>query len=504
MTNARELANLVGGTLTNVTSGTNNVALGDEALEAVTSGSENVAIGKDAGTAITTGTDNTFVGMEAGKNTTDRNHNTGLGNEALKTNVNGAKNVAVGSGALLTMNPASDSDTYNVGVGYDAGGSITTGVDNTLIGGLVGDALTSGKQNVAIGGGTDYAALGSDTQGKFTVAVGFGALRAQNFTSDTASNNVAVGYFAGGVMTTGTGNTFVGSLAGDDCVDGTNNTAVGKSSLSADAGDNNTAVGLEALRDTTGSVNTAIGKNSGNAITSGSKNTILGAYNGNQDSVDIRTSDNNIVLSDGDGNVQYWHRGADNTTVLAGAHAGAAWTTDSGFRIHGNGVTAQWVSLTNESVTATDETMIIHRKAAVTNGEALQFYRAGSAVGTITVSSGSTAFNTSSDYRLKENVSDITGATERLKQLKPKKFSWIEDEIDTADNEGFIAHEIQEVVPKVVVGAKDGTREGKDGTTIPHYQQIDLSKLVPLLTAALQEAIAKIETLETEVAALKG
>ena len=61
MTNARELANLVGGTLTNLTSGTDNVALGDEALEAVTSGSNNTGIGVNAGTAITTGSNNTVV-----------------------------------------------------------------------------------------------------------------------------------------------------------------------------------------------------------------------------------------------------------------------------------------------------------------------------------------------------------------------------------------------------------------------------------------------------------
>ena len=125
--------------------GNENVIIGDEAGTALTTGDSNVFVGYKAGEDLTTGTDNTFVGTEAGKNTTDRNHNTGVGNETLKTNVNGAKNVAVGSGALLTMNPASDSDTYNVAVGYDAGGSITTGVENTIVGALAGDALTTGE-----------------------------------------------------------------------------------------------------------------------------------------------------------------------------------------------------------------------------------------------------------------------------------------------------------------------------------------------------------------------
>ena len=124
--------------------------------------------------------------------------------------------------------------------------------------------------------------------------------------------------------------------------------------------------------------------------------------------------------------------------------------------------------------------------------------------GSITVSSGSTSFNTSSDYRLKENVSDLTGATERLKQLQPKKFSWIDDKLDAADTEGFLAHEVQEIVPKSVAGDKDEMKEDKEGNTVPRYQSIDYSKLVPLLTASLQEAIAKIETLETKVAALEA
>lgn len=150
----------------------------------------------------------------------------------------------------------------------------------------------------------------------------------------------------------------------------------------------------------------------------------------------------------------------------------------------------------------------------------IEFKNPNGSVGTITTSSSSTAYNTSSDHRLKENVVDITGATERLKQLQPKRFNFIADADTTVD--GFLAHEVSSIVPEAITGTHnevqvweedeelpEGVSVGDnklddEGNTIPVYQGIDQSKLVPLLTASLQEAIAKIETLETEMTALKA
>jgi hypothetical protein len=159
------------------------------------------------------------------------------------------------------------------------------------------------------------------------------------------------------------------------------------------------------------------------------------------------------------------------------------------------------------------------------NGDVILFRRSGSGVGSISVTTSSTSYNTSSDYRLKENIADITGAIARVKQLAPKRFNFIADPDDTTVD-GFLAHEAQTVVPEAVTGthngletwtqreiddgeAPDGTSAGdnkldEDGNTIPEMQGIDQSKLVPLLTAALKEAITKIETLETEMTALKA
>ena len=129
---------------------------------------------------------------------------------------------------------------------------------------------------------------------------------------------------------------------------------------------------------------------------------------------------------------------------------------------------------------------------------ALACFHSGSYVGGVQYANSSTSFQTSSDARLKENISNIDGAITRIKQLSPKRFNFIIEPSVIVD--GFLAHEAQTVVPEAV----SGTHNEVDADGNPVYQGIDQSKLVPLLTAALKEAIAKIETLETKVAALEA
>ena len=114
--------------------------------------------------------------------------------------------------------------------------------------------------------------------------------------------------------------------------------------------------------------------------------------------------------------------------------------------------------------------------------------------GYIQISGTSTSFLTSSDYRLKENVTAVTDGISRLQRLKPSRFNFIADPNTTVD--GFLAHEVQAIVPEAISGIKDEV----DADGNPKYQGIDQSKLVPLLVAALQEAIGRIETLEGMVA----
>jgi len=107
-------------------------------------------------------------------------------------------------------------------------------------------------------------------------------------------------------------------------------------------------------------------------------------------------------------------------------------------------------------------------------------------------SSNTTAYGTSSDYRLKENVSYTWDATTRLKQLKPARFNWIKQGTSTV-HDGFLAHEVSAIVPSAIVGAKDAVDENDD----PKYQQIDQAKLVPLLVKTIQELEARITALES-------
>ena len=136
-------------------------------------------------------------------------------------------------------------------------------------------------------------------------------------------------------------------------------------------------------------------------------------------------------------------------------------------------------------------------RAGTTLSGHINFYNGNGLVGSITTDASATAYNTLSDYRLKENVVPLTGAIDRLNQLQVHRFNFIADPDTTVD--GFLAHEAQAVVPECVTGTKDEV----DDEGNPVYQGIDQSKLVPLLTAALQEALAEIESLKARVTALE-
>jgi len=128
---------------------------------------------------------------------------------------------------------------------------------------------------------------------------------------------------------------------------------------------------------------------------------------------------------------------------------------------------------------------------ATSNSNQILFYNGNGLVGTIGTNGSATAYATSSDYRLKENVTTSWDATTRLKQLKPSRFNFIADADTTVD--GFLAHEVQSVVPEAISGTKDEV----DADGNPVYQGIDQSKLVPLLVKTIQELEARIVALET-------
>ena len=136
---------------------------------------------------------------------------------------------------------------------------------------------------------------------------------------------------------------------------------------------------------------------------------------------------------------------------------------------------------------------IFNRANTTLNSYIFDFQNNGTTVGYIRYNNTTTAYVTSSDYRLKENVVEMTGALDRVSQLKPSRFNFIADADKTVD--GFLAHEVQEIVPEAISGEKDAVDE--EGN--PDYQGIDQSKLVPLLVGAIQELKAEIETLKTQI-----
>ena len=126
---------------------------------------------------------------------------------------------------------------------------------------------------------------------------------------------------------------------------------------------------------------------------------------------------------------------------------------------------------------------------------ATQYRFNNSTVGQVNITSSATSYATSSDYRLKENIAPMTGALDKVAQLKPVTYKW---KVDGSDGEGFIAHELAEVCPHAVSGEKDAV----DADDNPVYQGIDTSFLVATLTAALQETKALLDTQAETINAL--
>jgi hypothetical protein len=545
-TSGSENASLGYWSLTDNTTGNYNVALGSRSLKSNTTANNNTAVGYQAGYSATTGGSNSYLGQGAGYTGTTSYYNVAMGNSALYYTTTGVSNVAIGVSALQSNTTASNNTAvgyqslfanttggqntavgyqslldattalYNTAVGHQAGANITTGNANTAVGRLSFSTNTTGQSNSAIGN----EALYSNTTGSFNSALGHYAL----YFNTTASNNVAVGYQSLYDNTTGDDMVAVGYQALANNTTGQDNVGVGLQSLTLNTtGSYNVAMGLQSLRsNTTANYNTAVGyqagytnttaiqgtfvgeqagfsnttgigntfvgsdsgylmttgtrnqffgKNSGEMITTGSKNTIIGAYNGNEGGLDIRTSDNNIVLSDGDGNPRGWF-GPDGDFYVGCTSVPSASVT--GFSVQDNA----------------GKCYVLQACTGTTLNTMTGFFNSNGLVGTIQTSGSSTSYNTSSDYRLKENVVYNWDATTRLKQLKPARFNFIADASTTVD--GFLAHEAQAVVPEAVHGTHNEVDD--DGAAV--MQGIDQSKLVPLLVKTIQELEARITALE--------
>jgi len=391
---------------------------------------------------------------------------------------------------------------------------------NGTTGLITAGATSSGgsgvASNTALGGG----ALQGNTSGQYNVAIGNNALNAIT----TASSNTAVGYYAGYLNTTAGGQTFVGYQAGFNST-ASNNTAIGSSAgTSITTGTGNTCIGSQAGQNmTTGVQNTFIGgawntNGAGYYVTTGSKNTIIGGYDGNQGGVDIRTLSNRIVISDGDGNPRIYNDG-QTTTFSPNSSASVQIIPDAGGITGGTigrvgwtvaGYSGQYIS--GDVISSAAYGML--GSDSGTSGWRIWTYSGGYAY-RFQFNANGAAYNTTgtwgtiSDIRIKQDIVPANSAWSDIKALAFKKYRFKSDVAFESSEEnttgfkaptlfGLVAQEVQEISPGLV--EETDSDEVEDGKLLA----IKTSVLLMKATKALQEAMERIETLETKIQQLEN
>ena len=369
---------------------------------------------------IGSGTPNTGAFTTLTTTSTINNLTVGRGAGSVSTNT------AVGASALATNSTGAGCTA----IGYTAA-NVSTGDDITAVGTAAALLTTTGNNLVAVG----TSALRSNTSGAFNTALGRDALRLNT----TGANQVAIGYQAGYSQTTGGGN-----------------------------GGQNVFIGDTSGLNTTSDLNTFVGRASGYLVTTGRKNTILGGYNGNQGGLDIRTGNNYIVLSDGDGNPRGYYNGA-----------GSFW----GFN-NGGAANSTVLNVYNDNASSPYGQYISFSAASPNN---TTYYFLGCNDSTTSCfriwSNGTTSGR--SDSRLKKNIVDATPKLADICQLQVRNYEWNES-IDGHKEIGLIAQEVETVFPGLVV-THDLEKDGDD------YKEVKYSAFVPILIKALQELKAEFD-----------
>ena len=342
----------------------------------------------------------------------------------------------------------------------------TTGGFNSAFGRQTLASNTTGTYNSAFGMG----ALNTLTTGSFNTACGEGALQLQT----TASSNVAVGYQAGYTNTTGQYNTFVGTSAGNLA---------------------------------TGGNNQFIGNGAGRSVTTGGGNSIIGNYSGNQGGLDIRTSNNYIVLSDGDGNPRAWI-GAGNDNDLFRVGTTSTGTSSFMHAIQYSQTSRYVINFANTTSANNPSGVIIDypNSGSTTSSDNLLYCGISSgARATIRNNGGLANFQANnvniSDRREKDNFAPAKSYLNVICAIPVQTFNYIDQDLedDPGLTLGVVAQDVQEVAPELVMESNWGTSDNPK-MRLSIYQ----TDLQYALMKCIQEQQAIIESLTARVSALEG
>lgn len=400
---------------------------------------------------------------------------------------------------IFKTNDGSDGASPTERVRIDSNGSILTatlGTDNVHLGEGAGSSIVSGGNNNVVIGKNAGTAI---TTGDANVAIGEGSLASNN----TADNNTAVGKSALNANTTGTSNTAVGKDALATNQTSNSNTAIGKGAGSSTTVAAGTYVGSQAGENTNSVSNTFIGCSAGENITSGEKNTILGRYNGNENGLDIRTSSNNIVLSDGDGNTRFVANSSGQISVGDSFSFGGVGYSTTQFTVNANN--ADYSAAFNSNTTTASQTYgILVRYASSPDNTGQNFITCSDNTTTrfeVTsdgdVKNHDNSYGAISDQKLKENIEDASSQWNDIKALRVRKYSMKIDNASEANRLGVIAQEVEAAgMSGLVTETPDLDDDRNDLGTVT--KAVKYSILYMKAVKALQEAMTRIETLETQ------